>query len=226
VKTEKIYDYSLRYLMLLIGLFIMAFGVSLSTRANLGTSPIASVPYVLSMVLPWTMGEITATMQILFVLIQILLLRENYEWIQLLQIGVAVVFGYFTDMTLAIVSGIKTNYYLLQWLLCLLSLFFVGFGIFLEVKSDVVIPPGEGLVRVIAQIMKKEFGKIKIPFDCTLVTISIIISLCSFHSLKGVREGTIAAAILVGAIIRLCNRKLRFIDIILGNDGSDVKVSE
>lgn len=207
-----------RYIVLIIGLFIMALGVSLSTKANLGTSPIGSLPYVLSMVLPWTMGQITFVMQTLFVVIQILLLRKDYQWVQLLQIAVAVVFGYFTDLTLAIVSGIKLNNYFLQWLLCLSSTFFVGFGVFLEVKSGLVIPAGEGLVKVIAQVMKKEFGKIKIRFDCSIVTIAIIISLCSFHSLKGVREGTIAAAILVGTVVRLCNRKMKFVDVILGQN--------
>ena len=38
-----------RYLIFLVGLFISSLGVSLVTKANLGTSPISSIPYVLSL---------------------------------------------------------------------------------------------------------------------------------------------------------------------------------
>ena len=38
-----------RYILFLIGLFINSLGVSLVTKANLGTSPISSIPYVLNL---------------------------------------------------------------------------------------------------------------------------------------------------------------------------------
>ncbi|MGN8785843.1 hypothetical protein ACTNES_16285 [Blautia sp. HCP3S3_D9] len=37
-----------RYLLFLVGLFINSLGVSLVTKASLVTSPISSIPYVLS----------------------------------------------------------------------------------------------------------------------------------------------------------------------------------
>ena len=38
-----------RYILFFIGVFINSFGISVITKADLGTSPISSVPYVLSL---------------------------------------------------------------------------------------------------------------------------------------------------------------------------------
>ena len=61
------------YTTLLIGLFIMAFGVSLSVRCDLGTTPISSIPYVLSFQYPLSLGTITIIFNVLLILIQILI---------------------------------------------------------------------------------------------------------------------------------------------------------
>lgn len=82
-------------------LFIIAFGTSLSIRANLGSSPISAPPYVLSLVpgMPLTMGTIVILMHVTFILVQILLLRKNYEVRQLTQILVSFLFGFYTDVS-------------------------------------------------------------------------------------------------------------------------------
>lgn len=48
-----------RYFVFLIGLFVSSFGVAFVTKSNLGTSPISSIPYVLSLKFPFTLGEFT-----------------------------------------------------------------------------------------------------------------------------------------------------------------------
>ena len=91
-----------RYVTFIIALFIIALGTSMSIRANLGSSPISCPPYVLSLVPgnTWTMGEYVICMHIIFILSQILLLRKNYQLIQLLQIAVSFLFGFYTDLTM------------------------------------------------------------------------------------------------------------------------------
>ena len=66
-----------RYLSFVVILFVIAFGTSLSIRANLGSSPISAPPYVLSLVpgMSLTMGQLTICMHVFFILSQILLLR-------------------------------------------------------------------------------------------------------------------------------------------------------
>lgn len=205
-------NYLIRYSIFIVGLFIMAFGVAFSTKAGLGTSPISCVPYILSLILPWTMGEITIAMHIVFILIQIAILRKDYDPIQLLQLPVAFLFGFFTDLTLAIVKGITISGYFMQWIFCVVSFFLVAFGVFCEVKADVVMLAGEGVVSAISKKYNFEFPKIKICFDSFLVLSGTTISLLSLHKLMGVREGTIAAAIMIGAIVKLYSKHIRLLD--------------
>ncbi len=205
-----------RSIIFIAGLFVMAFGVALSVKANLGTSPISSVPYVYSLSFPLSMGITTIIMHLVMVLLQIVILRKAYKAIQLLQLVVALIFGYFTDLTLFLVRANEyaTNYFY-QWFLCIVSVIFIAFGIFLEVKANVTYLAGEGLVLAISKAFHIEFGKVKVGFDCALVTIAIVSSFIFLKDLKGIREGTVASAILVGLTVRFFNKNLRFVDKIL-----------
>lgn len=191
-----------RYLILLAGLAVMAFGVACSIKANLGTSPISSVPYVISLFSPLTVGTATILMHCVFILIQILLLRKQYHLIQLMQLPVAVFFGYLTDFGVWAVRGISCNTYWQQWILCLIGIFLVAVGVSLEVKAGVVVLAGEGVVLAICKIFPVKFGYMKVGFDVTLVVIACILSLVFTGHLQGVREGTVAAALLVGMIAK------------------------
>ena len=60
-----------RYLIFLVGLFVNSLGVSLITKANLGTSPISSIPYVLSLNFPFTLGNFTIFFSIFLIVLQL-----------------------------------------------------------------------------------------------------------------------------------------------------------
>lgn len=55
------------WIILVLGLIVMAFGVALSIRADLGTSPISSLPYVVSLFTPLTVGTATIAMHCVLV---------------------------------------------------------------------------------------------------------------------------------------------------------------
>ena len=192
-----------RYLLLLAGLSIMAFGVAFSIKASLGTSPISSVPYVVSLFAPLTVGTATIVMHCVFILLQILILRRNYHPIQLMQLPVAVFFGYLTDFGVWAVRGIHCSTYWQQWIVCLIGILLVAAGVSLEVKAGVVVLAGEGVVLAICKVLPKiKFGYMKVGFDVTLVVIACILSFTFTGHLQGVREGTVAAALLVGLIAK------------------------
>ncbi|MCD8366033.1 MAG: DUF6198 family protein [Clostridiales bacterium] len=197
-----------RYLFLIIGLFIMAFGVAFSIKGGLGTSPISSVPYVLSEAAPLTVGNITILMHCVFVLLQILILRRKYQPIQLLQLVVAVVFGYMTDFGVWVLSPLECNGYAMQWGFCAIGIVLVAVGVSFEVTANVVTLAGEGLVLAICQVTSVKFGTMKVIFDVSLVAIACILSFLFLHGLYGVREGTVAAAVFVGTISRQVNKPL------------------
>ena len=187
----------------------MAFGVAFSIKASLGTSPISSVPYVVSLFTPLTVGTATIVMHCVFILLQILILRRNYHPIQLMQLPVAFFFGYLTDFGVWAVQGVRCTTYWQQWIVCLIGILLVAVGVSLEVKAGVVVLAGEGVVLAICKVLPKiKFGYMKVGFDVTLVVIACVLSLGFTGRLQGVREGTVAAALLVGLIAKQLGKLL------------------
>lgn len=214
-----------RYAFLCVSLLIMAFGVAFSIKASLGTSPISSVPNVISMFTPLTVGNVTIIMHCVFIALQILLLRRRYQLVQLMQLPVAIVFGYLTDFAVWATQGIQYASYWQQWLLCAVGIVLVAIGVSCEVTAGVVVLAGEGLSLAICQVFPKlKFGNVKMGFDVSLVVIACILSFLFLGRLAGVREGTVAAAILVGQLVKVFNRVLAPFDRAVlsgGQTGSD-----
>ena len=195
-----------RYLLLCAGLMIVSFGVAFSILADLGTSPISCPPYVASMVCPLTVGEATIVMHCLFILAQMALLRKDYEWIQLMQLPVAFAFGYMTDFACWCISGLSCPNYLMQVVWCVVGIILTGIGVSFEVVAGVVTLAGEGLVLAICKAFKTRFDITKVIVDVSLVALACIGSLVLLGGVFGVREGTLAAALLVGVIAQWCNK--------------------
>lgn len=192
-----------RYILLLAGLTIMAFGVAFSIKGNLGTSPISSVPYAVSQFTPLTVGTATIVMHCVFIVIQIAVLRKKYQLIQLMQLPVAFFFGYLTDFGVWAVQGLPCVNYMQQWLACLVGILLVAIGVSMEVKAGVVVLAGEGVVLALCQVIPKaKFGYMKEGFDVTLVAAACVLSLLFTGQVQGVREGTVAAAVFVGLLAK------------------------
>ena len=191
-----------RCILLCVGFVIMAFGVAFSIKAALGTSPISSVPYVTSAISGLSVGVTTIIMNCIFVLIQILILRRRYQWVQLLQIPAAVLFGVMIDVSSYAIQGITYTNYFQQWILCVIGIVFVAIGVSIEVTAKLITTAGEGIVLAICQVLPVKFGNMKVAFDVTLVCLSIITSFVFLGHLDGVREGTVAAAVCVGLLTK------------------------
>lgn len=198
-----------RCLVLTAGLLIMAFGVAFSIKAGLGTSPISSLPYVLSLFAPLTVGTATIALHITLILLQILLLRRRYDPVQLLQLPVALVFGSLCDLAVWVLRDLTVESYPARWVLCLVGILLVGMGVSFEVTANVVTLAGEGMVLAVCKVFPISFGNAKIAFDVTLVVIAGVLSLIFLGGLYGVREGTVAAAFCVGLAARQINRPMR-----------------
>mgnify|MGYP003290449876 FL=1 len=130
-----------RYLLFLIGLFINALGVSLVTKASLGTSPISSIPYVLSLKFSPTLGNFTIIFSILLILLQILILRKNFKIENILQIPVSIAFGYFIDLTMYLFFWVNPGNYAMKLAALLAGCIVLGFGVYLEPQRSYLILP-------------------------------------------------------------------------------------
>lgn len=201
-----------RLIFLCMGLVIMAFGVAFSIKAELGTSPISSLPYVTSSISGLTVGTTTIIMNFAFVLIQIAILRKQYDWFQLLQFPAAVLFGVMIDVAEYVIQSISFSNYFEQWILCIVGIFLVAFGVSMEVMANLVTTAGEGVVLAVTKVTRIKFSNMKIIFDITLVCISIVLSFIFLGHLDGVREGTVAAAVFVGLITKQTNKLMKKVE--------------
>lgn len=190
-----------RLVMYLVGLFIMTAGIAVSVKSNLGTAPVSSVPYTMTRVWGIEMGKATMIFHAALVVLQIILLRKNFKIKNLLQVAVGVIFGYFTTFCNWCVSFLPTpENMIIRLFMILISTVLIAIGIFLYLPADIMPIAGEGITKAVSDITNIEFSKIKVVFDVTLVTISLITCLAALHSPGSVGAGTVIAAILVGVV--------------------------
>ena len=189
-----------RYGMFIAGVIFSALGISLITKAGLGTSPITSLAFVLTFIFPHTLGTFTMMVNSVMFIIQVILLGKAFQKIQLLQLPAALLFSVCIDGWLCILSYWQTGGYVGQVLMLLLGCVFLGLGIAFEVIPNVLILPGEGLVRVIAGLTGWRFGRVKTGFDMSIVASAVVVSVAVTGHVLGIREGSVIAALIVGSI--------------------------
>lgn len=200
-----------RYILFIIGLFFAGVGVAFTKHGELGVSPISSVANVMSLKFDFlTIGSWLIVWNCVLILGQIVLLRKEFKLYQLLQIPLSFLFGYFTDFGMRIVSFIPMNNYFARLLMLFIGIAVLAFGISLSVIANVIMNSGEAIVKVISDKTGFEFGNVKVVFDISCVTVSIILSLIFFDmKIVGTREGTVISAILTGLVVKFFTRLLK-----------------
>lgn len=138
-----------RYIVFCIGLFISSLGVSFITKANLGTSPISSIPYVLSLNFPMTLGEFTILFSFFLIILQIAILRKNFKPEHLLQIPISIAFGYFIDVTMFLLSALHPKHYITSLITLAIGCGILGIGVYMEVLADVAMLPASPLFALL-----------------------------------------------------------------------------
>lgn len=196
IKSEH---YIVRFIVYIIGLFIMTLGVSMSVKSDLGVSPVSSIPYTITCIFGLEMGKATILFHIFLVIIQIFILRKEFNAKNLLQVVVGVLFGYFTTFSNYLFTYLPTpNNIFIRLILMIVSTLFIAVGIFFYLPADIVPLAGEGAMKAISDKTGVVFSRVKIGFDLTMVLISLISCLVALHRLGSVGVGTIIAAVLVG----------------------------
>ena len=197
----------MRYSLFLIGLFIASMGVAFSTKAGLGTSPVASVPYSVSLVNTMlTFGGWLNLLSLIQIITQVILLKGKVNYIEIgVQTVLAFVYGYLTNFSVWLIRDISVTAYPMKFCFMLLGCVILAFGIWVQLKGAVAMLPGEAMNRAISKVSSFKYENVKIFFDILYIAVSAIICLIFIGKLEGVREGSIIAAVLVGSIIKLYN---------------------
>lgn len=203
-----------RYIYFILALYFNSLGVALITIATLGTSPISSVPYVLSIFTQFSMGIWTVLINVLFIIADLFIMKRDdiktHMFDIIVQLPVTLLFGMFIDLSMNMLGFMVPESYIGQINVLVLGCVVLALGVSMEVQADVAMLPGEFLVRAISKAINKEFGIVKLCFDISLVIIACIVSFIMSSSIAGVREGTVIAAILVGPFTRLIRPRISF----------------
>lgn len=224
-----------RYAIFTVSLFVMAIGVALTLRSELGSSAISLLPYTWSLssnahidmlgfsfaVPSWTVGQYTICMNTILVLLQIVLLKSEFQKIQLLQMGTGLLFGLFIDLAMWLTSWFVWDSSLSGYLLRLIQLLaagaIIGFGTACEVRCNVLLLPGEGFCVALSKVRGMDFGKAKIYNDTTLVVIGVLFCFLFFETWKWniVGVATLISMVYVGVMVRFFSFRLNWLDVVL-----------
>lgn len=191
----------------------MAMGVAFSIVSLLGTTPISSISYSLALITNIDIGITTFLFNASLIVIQFIILRSKFHKKRLLQFINCVLFGYFTDVALHIVSFIPFDAsFLMCALFLVISIFLTAFGIFVYMPANIAPLPGEGCVEAIAITTGWRFSSIKIAFDATMVIISLILCGLFYTNILGaVNIGTFISAFFVGFTLRQINNLYEYL---------------
>lgn len=96
-------------LLLLTGMAVHTLGIALITRADLGTTPISTLPLTLSAVMGVTLGTSTFIINIAFFLSQIVMLGSRFERRQWLQLPSVLLFSAMIDAWMAVLSRVPVE---------------------------------------------------------------------------------------------------------------------
>jgi len=199
-----------RYLVATLGLVLVAFGVALSLKSNLGTAPVSCPPAVLN--LQWgaiSFGTFTWMMHLVFIALQMAMKRKLWDVHYLLQLLAAFVFGYLCDFCIWIIKDVEVTSYLMRMVFCLLTVLLTAIGIRLEVIGNAWMLAGEKVVVVFSEVTGIKFSNAKIGEDVLLVVLSAVFAWICFGNPSGngehivIREGTLILAVFTGLCMKL-----------------------
>lgn len=201
----------MRYLLLVVGTFFIGLGVALGKHSGLGVSAVSSVANVISIKFPiFTVGTWMMIWYALMIFAQIAILRKGFKPLQFLQFPIALLLGVFTDLGTAMISWIPVEMYIVRLVFVLLGMVTLAFGIALTLVSDTVMGVAEAFVAVVADVLHKNFGHMKVAVDISCVVLSMGMSLLFFDfTLVGVREGTILTACSTGFVVKLLTKRIK-----------------
>jgi len=209
-----------RLLLYLLGNFVLAFGVAVAVKSDLGITPVNSIAFVASRIFSIDHGLMTALVYCGYVLIQLAILRKEFRPISFLQIGVAWLFGFFVSLCNRILSFPAPETYWVRLLLMIASVVIIALGILLYLRANLLPQPAEGLMLAIQKKTGWKLHNIKIIFDFTVVATAAVLSLVTVHKIIGIREGTLIAMLGVGKIMGFFSGAVgKRIDGVFGLDG-------
>lgn len=192
----------MRGLIYLMGMVILAFGITLNTKTGLGVSPIISIAYCVSEILDWNFGNTTMGLYCVFVVVQLIIRKGKDRLGVLLQIPVALIVSQLLNLFDYLIKFQLDNFWL-NLLILIVAVLLTGLGVVMSVSMRLVPNPGDGIVQTISDRTGKSLGLTKNLFDIGCIVLSVTLGLICRGKLIGIGLGTIVAMVGVGRAVAL-----------------------
>lgn len=187
-----------------IGLCFVAFGIAVMTRAGLGCSPIAAIPYSLFNLMPGaSYGQWIIIFNLSLVTLEWLILKRGIRPVAIAaQVGLTLLLGCYVDIFMNLAVDMAPHEYSARLLVvggCSLS---ISIGTAICVIAHLADMPVDGFASAIATSRGQDYGRVHLCADAAMVLIALSICIQAFHAPVAVREGTVIAAIITGFLIK------------------------
>lgn len=203
-----------RILVFAVGLLVISLSIGFITKASLGTPPISSIPYSLSLIFPsLSLGNFTIIYSLLLVFLQLVILGKQADKVSLgLQVVISFVFGYFIDFGMMLLGDFSPEIYWERIVCVLIGCFGLAFGVYLQIVADFTMVPGDGFAYALSvRIKRKPYRVVRVCSDVSMIVIAAIIGYIGMGTTGGVREGTVICALLIGTIAGVYFSKLAWL---------------
>lgn len=191
----------------IFGLYLITLGVAFSIKSGLGSAPVSSIPYAMDLIWLINIGVATFIFHAVLVLIEWILLRDDFKRKHFLQVFVGVLFGVFTSFSVSLMEFIPpADTFLLALLMSILSIFFIALGLFFYVPTNIIPLSVEGVTQAIAIVSNKPFPKVKVFIDITIVATALALSYGFLGQFGSVGFGTILGALFIGTTVKYIHK--------------------
>lgn len=189
---------------LFIGMSSVVFGIAMTTRAGLGTTPLSSSPYTVTFFTPLTLGAASIGLNVFFFALLWAVMGKRFQFTRnLLQVPIVLLFGFLIDFFMWALAAVPPGPYAAKIAQNLLGNAFLALGVVFQGASCAVTLPGDGFVIEASKRFGISLGRMKAIFDWSLVAIACVLGLIFLGRIEGVREGTVISALTTGIFVRL-----------------------
>lgn len=192
----------------IIGLLVLALGITLNTKTNMGVSPLISVAFCVASLLEENVGDVTLIWYIVFVAVEIIchigLKRYRTILADILQIPLSIVFTRFMNLFSDVIPDM-TGSVVTRGIFLVIAIALTGVGIGLTLNVRLIPNPGDGIVQALSDCCGRKVSTVKNMLDAFCVLITVVISMIFAGRLIGIGIGTILAVIFVGRAVAVFN---------------------
>lgn len=190
-----------RYIASTIAIVIISCGTAIITLSQIGTAPVSSPVYALTLIGGLSFGGWMFATNLLLIVAQLVMLGKSFTMTRWLQLPALILISVTLDMWMALLGWIRTDNYVGQWGIMALGIVILGFGVSILAAANTIFLPGEGFVAAVAQLRQTTFPRVKLAFDISCVVTALLLSVLFVHHFEAVREATVVSALTVGVVV-------------------------